>query len=543
MANRFPLIFNSGAGQIQELAASDNLDLTSSNLVNAGILFTSSGSATAPSLQIGSGTTYNPGLYSPGTDQLAVATNGVQRLTIGSTGNIDIDSNTVFIDAVNNRASIGTSSPAVEFQVNAASDVNIALSNSSSVTSGNRGNIAMFNSAVSTVGLIRFTAVTDNVGTEIQFHTRPAAGSLTQSMTLDSTGRLAIGTLSPATDVLLTVGGTDTNCGIMLDRSSGDNCAIYNVGGELVFKNGSSSTVGGLSDRGRFDSSGRLLIGTVTARSNVYYDTVNFTPTIQLESSGSNYNAGLSLTQYSASGYGPILSFGQSSSNTAGTNTASLNGWPMGSILFNGNDGTNFRNGASIIANADGPASAGSTPGTLSFSTTPSGTVSPVERMKIKSNGDVSIVTGNLIIGTAGKGIDFSADGQAAGMTSELLDDYEEGTWTPTDGSGAGLSFTVAADARYTKIGRMVQCCAQITYPVTANTAQAQIGGLPFTNAVLTGAGYGAFTVFSDHGTLVLWVNGSGANGSVANTLAGVSVTNATISTKSFRLVWSYEAI
>jgi hypothetical protein len=55
MANRFPLIFNSGAGQIQELAASDNLDLTSSNLVNAGILFTSSGSATAPSLQIGSG--------------------------------------------------------------------------------------------------------------------------------------------------------------------------------------------------------------------------------------------------------------------------------------------------------------------------------------------------------------------------------------------------------------------------------------------------------------------------------------------------------
>ena len=90
MANRFPLIFNSGAGQIQELAASDNLDLTSSNLVNAGILFTSSGSQTAPSLQIGSGTTYNPGLYSPGTDQLSISTSGSGRLFVDSAGKIGI---------------------------------------------------------------------------------------------------------------------------------------------------------------------------------------------------------------------------------------------------------------------------------------------------------------------------------------------------------------------------------------------------------------------------------------------------------------------
>ena len=98
MANRFPLIFNSGAGQIQELAASDNLDLTSSNLVNAGILSTSSGSVTAPSLQIGSGTTYNPGLYSPGTDQLAVATNGTERLFVDASGRVGIDTST-FSDA------------------------------------------------------------------------------------------------------------------------------------------------------------------------------------------------------------------------------------------------------------------------------------------------------------------------------------------------------------------------------------------------------------------------------------------------------------
>ena len=123
MANRFPLIFNSGAGQIQELAASDNLDLTSSNLVNAGILFTSSGSATAPSLQIGSGTTYNPGLYSPGTDQLAISTSGTGRITVDASGNVNIDSNTLYVDAVNNRVGMGTSGPNVPLQVIGGSTV------------------------------------------------------------------------------------------------------------------------------------------------------------------------------------------------------------------------------------------------------------------------------------------------------------------------------------------------------------------------------------------------------------------------------------
>lgn len=40
--------------------------------------------------------------------------------------------------------------------------------------------------------------------------------------------------------------------------------------------------------------------------------------------------------------------------------------------------------------------------------------------------GDQAIINGNLVIGTAGKGVDFSADPNAPGMTSELLDDYEE---------------------------------------------------------------------------------------------------------------------
>ena len=63
------------------------------------------------------------------------------------------------------------------------------------------------------------------------------------------------------------------------------------------------------------------------------------------------------------------------------------------------------------------------------------------EAMRIDSAGDVTVNTGNLVIGTSGKGIDFSATSDGSGtMTSEVLDDYEEGTWTPVvaDAASAG---------------------------------------------------------------------------------------------------------
>jgi hypothetical protein len=83
----------------------------------------------------------------------------------------------------------------------------------------------------------------------------------------------------------------------------------------------------------------------------------------------------------------------------------------------------------------------------------------------------------NIVIGTAGKGIDFSAATHAAGMTSELLNDYEEGTWTPT---GNNVTFA-SASGKYTKIGRQVTVTFDVTMPSTANTDQVQLQGLPFT--------------------------------------------------------------
>ena len=143
--------------------------------------------------------------------------------------------------------------------------------------------------------------------------------------------------------------------------------------------------------------------------------------------------------------------------------------------------------------------------------------------------GAVTVATGNLIIGTAGNGIDFSAT--AGTGTSELLNDYEEGTWTPTDNSGAGLSFTVYS-ATYTKIGRLVEVEAAIYFPATANTDAVQITGLPFTAAGgddnTGGLSISATNVGANYYMLIT----RGSSTFTINTNADASVTNVTYSGK-----------
>lgn len=102
--------------------------------------------------------------------------------------------------------------------------------------------------------------------------------------------------------------------------------------------------------------------------------------------------------------------------------------------------------------------------------------------------GDQTITNGNLVIGTAGKGIDFSADSSAAGMTSELLDDYEEGTWTPlisADGAGTQPFTAVSAVGSYTKVGRLVTVVCEYEYSSigAVGGSFAVLTGLPFARA------------------------------------------------------------
>jgi len=93
--------------------------------------------------------------------------------------------------------------------------------------------------------------------------------------------------------------------------------------------------------------------------------------------------------------------------------------------------------------------------------------------------GDLTITSGNLVV-SDGNGINFAADGNLAGMTSELLDDYEEGTWTPSWNATTN-SGTWAANGNYTKIGRQVTVeVKQSSGTVSWGAGDYIIGNLPF---------------------------------------------------------------
>ena len=105
------------------------------------------------------------------------------------------------------------------------------------------------------------------------------------------------------------------------------------------------------------------------------------------------------------------------------------------------------------------------------------------ERSRITSTGDVQIANGNLVIGTSGKGIDFSATSQAGGMTSELLADYEEGTWTPTWVPSVGSITNSYGSGKYIKIGDMVTLWGYYGYSTSSGVSAGdtiKLGGFPF---------------------------------------------------------------
>ena len=103
-------------------------------------------------------------------------------------------------------------------------------------------------------------------------------------------------------------------------------------------------------------------------------------------------------------------------------------------------------------------------------------------------SGDFSI-KGNLIV-DSGQGIDFSATSGTG--TSELFDDYEEGTWTPAiEIYGTSGTYTATTSGIYTKVGNLVTVSGRlinVTESVAGGADYFKITGLPFTDI----AGYSA---------------------------------------------------
>jgi len=122
-------------------------------------------------------------------------------------------------------------------------------------------------------------------------------------------------------------------------------------------------------------------------------------------------------------------------------------------------------------------------------------------------------------------GITFN---NSSALTNSTLNDYETGTWTPTDGSGASLSLTVTS-ASYTKIGRLVYAWCYVNYPVTASSASATIAGFPFTQSPASTYAHGTARSYGVATLMQIQMNSATTN-AIFYTAGGVNATNANIS-------------
>ena len=173
-------------------------------------------------------------------------------------------------------------------------------------------------------------------------------------------------------------------------------------------------------------------------------------------------NAHVNIHRHRANGLGGYLSFSKSRSDTKDF-TIVQNGDELGTISFQGADGSQFQQAAQIQAEVDGTPGSADMPGRIVFLTTPDGAGTPTEKLRILSGG----------------GITFNGDTAAA----NALDDYEEGTWTPAfyTYSGVTTSSITITLATYTKIGNICHIHANITATLSSLPGQIiTITGLPF---------------------------------------------------------------
>ena len=212
----------------------------------------------------------------------------------------------------------------------------------------------------------------------------------TERLRIDSSGNVGVGTNAPVEKL-------DISNGILrvsnnaTPSNENDNAAYFGkIGGNAIVSH--SSTVAfrvNSTERARIDASGRLLVGTSSAR------VVGFgvAPNVQVEGVNNVSAGSLALTQNrSADALGSRLVLTKTRGSALGATTIVQNDDEFGSIYFCGADGTNADvRGALIQAFVDGTPGTNDMPGRLTFSTTADGASIPTERMRISSGGVVTI--------------------------------------------------------------------------------------------------------------------------------------------------------
>ena len=261
---------------------------------------------------------------------------------------------TILIDGLNGKIGIGTTSPSVKLQVD-GTGVEVRASDNA-----NSKNISLYGGTSANDPAITFTDA-------LRFYSNSASA---ERMRIDSSGNAGIGTTSP--NFLLDVVGTSGSSSVAEFSYTGGN-SVYlklanasNTQGFIGYETQDLTFYTNNSERMRIDSSGRLLVGTTSASSNL----------------------GLLVVQ----GYAGVTA-GEGTLDLVRGNNVTGTAQGLGSINF----GHSQYQGASIDAVSEGAWTEGSShPSRLVFSTTANNSSSPTERMRINSSGNVGVGTTSI---------------------------------------------------------------------------------------------------------------------------------------------------
>ena len=321
----------------------------------------------------------------------------------------------------------------------------------------------------------------DTPGELLFYTTADGANTSTERLRIDSNGMIGIGGVTPKTQNTFDAiefgktGFLGSQTGARTVEMASN--AYYNSGwkykeadvatqyyqynGYHAFTtaaSGSADAAITFTERLRINSDGQVLVG-----STANYGTIGTAAAFQIQGTSTGSNVSMNIVNAATSN---------------ASSTCDINAWQdyrLSTRIISGRENANNWTSAANQAASF-----------LAFYTNSAGTVA--ERFRIMSNGNAEITDGNLKIGTSGHGIDFSAHGNAGGMTSELLDDYEEGTWTPSIGTTSGATVT----GEYRKIGAAVHIQMYLSIPSHSNSSTMSVSGLPFSSM---SSRYASFTI------------------------------------------------
>jgi hypothetical protein len=311
------------------------------------------------------------------------------------------------------------------------------------------------------------------------------------------------------------------------------NTGIYSPGVDQV-----ALSTGG-TGRLFIDSTGRLLVGTSSARVNTFGG--NVAPQIQLE--GTNgATSSLFLASNRANTGQAFLVFGKSRSVATGGNDAVIADDILGTVSFQGADGTNLIEGARIESFVDGTPGTNDMPGRLTFSTTADGASTPTERMRIDSTGRVLVgvtttsitATSLLLQGTPATTYSLlrmtstsssPADGVELGMivfgdsghtnASNIRCQRDGGTWTSGVSQPTRITFSTTFDGSATAVerARITSAGGVQTYSVSGVEAfSPRSNSAAGTSVALLVGRYSATSISDGTNSIIIWTNGNVQN-------------------------------